>query len=158
MGLDMYLYIQKREYGSKYYNKDGINLEYPKEITDFIKYDDVSISRETQYEVGYWRKANAIHGWFVKNCGDGIDKCQDIKVSLDRLEELLLLCETVLKEPGEAPNLLPTTPGFFFGSYGYDEWYFNKIEHTIEVLKPVIEFMRNHKDDYNYSIIYFASW
>ena len=26
--------------------------------------------------VAYWRKANAIHSWFVENCQDGVDECQ----------------------------------------------------------------------------------
>jgi hypothetical protein len=158
MGLDMYLTIKKKEYVSKYYNKNGISLEYPKEITDFIKCENLALERETSYEVGYWRKANAIHGWFVNNCGDGVDDCSVISVGLDDLEKLLLLCETVLKEPGEAPNLLPTRQGFFFGSYDYDEWYFEQIEDTINIIKPVIEFMKHNKDNYDYSVEYQASW
>ena len=39
--------------------------------------------------VAYWRKANAIHKWFVDNCGDGIDECQTMEVSKEKLEELL---------------------------------------------------------------------
>ena len=30
---------------------------------------------ETHEEVGYWRKANAIHGWFVRNVQNGKDDC-----------------------------------------------------------------------------------
>ena len=28
----------------------------------------------------YWRKANAIHGWFVKNAQQGIDDCRTYSV------------------------------------------------------------------------------
>lgn len=32
-------------------------------------------------DVGYWRKANAIHAWFVKNVQGGVDNCQSHEVS-----------------------------------------------------------------------------
>lgn len=40
-------------------------------------------------EVAYWRKANQIHDWFVKNVQDGDDDCKDYHVSSEQLEELL---------------------------------------------------------------------
>lgn len=43
-----------------------------------------------------WRKANQIHNWFVKNVQSGIDNCGTYEVSKDKLEELLLLCKTVV--------------------------------------------------------------
>ena len=39
--------------------------------------------------VAYWRKANAIHNWFVENCGGGIDECQPMEISKEQLEKLL---------------------------------------------------------------------
>lgn len=48
-----------------------------------------------QYQVAYWRKANAIHNWFVKECGNGIDECQPIYVSEEKLRELLDICKEV---------------------------------------------------------------
>ena len=45
--------------------------------------------------VAYWRKANAIHKWFVDNCGDGIDECQTMEVSQEQLEELLDIAQKV---------------------------------------------------------------
>ena len=39
-------------------------------------------------EVMYWRKANHIHAWFVKNVQDGIDNCAEYYVSPDNLREL----------------------------------------------------------------------
>lgn len=48
-------------------------------------------------EVGYWRKQNAIHNWFVNNIQDGIDDCKyHREVTKEDLEELLDICETVL--------------------------------------------------------------
>lgn len=44
-------------------------------------------------EAGYWRKANAIHNWFVENVQDGIDDCRYHKeVTKETLEDLLDTC------------------------------------------------------------------
>ena len=48
-------------------------------------------------EVGYWRKANQIHNWFVDKVQDGEDDCEyHHEVTKEILEELLDTCETVL--------------------------------------------------------------
>lgn len=48
-------------------------------------------------EVGYWRKANHIHKWFVDNIQDGIDDCNyHREVTEDDLYELLNICKQVL--------------------------------------------------------------
>ena len=46
--------------------------------------------------VGYWRKANAIHRWFVENLAAGVDECQEIEVSREQLTELRDTCLKVL--------------------------------------------------------------
>lgn len=45
--------------------------------------------------VGYWRKANHIHNWFVENVQDGIDECQPTEVTAEQLEDLLDICKRV---------------------------------------------------------------
>lgn len=47
-------------------------------------------------EVGYWRKANQIHNWFVQNVQGGEDNCADYTVSYEQLEELLRTVKEVL--------------------------------------------------------------
>lgn len=54
-------------------------------------------NRFTQ-EVAYWRKANAIHKWFVDNIQDGIDDCGNYEVTKEDLEELLHVCKLVKNE------------------------------------------------------------
>lgn len=46
--------------------------------------------------VGYWRKANAIHRWFVENVQDGNDDCGEYEVTKEKLEELKDTCLEVL--------------------------------------------------------------
>lgn len=160
MGLDMYLkerkYIGKaevkllsNEYG--WYNNDGQEFKNVKELV---------------IEVGYWRKANAIHKWFVDNVQNGNDDCGEYEVSFEQLQDLLAICKVlkskmVLSEDeNENGNkyvvnyiicneLLPTQDGFFFGSTNYDEWYYKDIEYTIEILESL-----DGKDEYYYH----SSW
>ena len=48
-------------------------------------------------EIGYWRKANQIHNWFVEHVQDGEDDCcYHHEVTKEILEELLDTCEKVL--------------------------------------------------------------
>lgn len=131
-----------------------------------------------------WRKANAIHDWFVNHVQDGEDDCEyHNEVTKEILEELLKTCETVLnaselvdgkikngeryengkwtvcmedgkyiKDPSVAKELLPTTSGFFFGGTDYDEWYYDQIEYTVNVIKRVLE-----TTDFETQMIYYCS-
>ena len=48
--------------------------------------------------VGYWRKANQIHNWFVNNVQDGEDDCNyHNEVTKEKLEELHDTCIAVLE-------------------------------------------------------------
>ena len=95
------------------------------------------------YPVGYWRKANAIHNWFVQNVQDGRDECQKSYVSSQNLRDLREACkavlavehrpETVVNDTAVEWGLAPK-PGFFFGSLQYDEWYFEDLRYTVETI------------------------
>ena len=160
MGLDMYLYLRKEEYKSKseFRNQEITDL-YPTELKSFEKdildRNFASRSVKTDYQVGYWRKANAIHKWFVDNCADGEDNCQPIYVPIDKLKELRNLCNRVLQNKEKANELLQTEDGFFFGTTDYDEWYFRDLEYTKQLLDKVIVFIDSNND---YEAIYQASW
>ena len=169
MGLDMYLEIRKSEYRSKYSKDKGsrLKLEYPKDITEFIpNLTDLRISRQTNYEVGYWRKANQIHNWFMQNCADRdeydnpIDDCRPVEITVDKLEALLDTCKKVLADHSLAGSLLPTADGFFFGSTEYDDYYFGELEQTVEIIEPVLKFAKHKLEikDYAWEVYYQASW
>ena len=84
-------------------------------------------------EIGYWRKANAIHKWFVDNVQGGNDNCGSYYVSLEQLKELHDLCLKALKD--EDSTLLPPSSGFFFGSTDIDDWYWKYIQDTVNILE-----------------------
>lgn len=54
--------------------------------------------------VGDWRKANAIHAWFVDNVQDGEDDCEPHEVSKEQLMKLYLICKTIVTESTLAPD------------------------------------------------------
>jgi len=104
-------------------------------------------------EVGYWRKFNALHAWFVDNCQNGVDECQRTHVSIEKLENLLEILNRLVKDKKLAPELLPTATGFFFGSSDYDDWYWNNVKDTIKMLRKILN--EDNSESYFY---YQSSW
>lgn len=164
MGLDMYL--SKKNYVGAMY--DFLKVEGTIDITIGGKKLPINFNRVSyiEEEVGYWRKANAIHKWFVDNVQNGNDDCGEYEVSFEQLQDLLAICKVlkskmVLSEDeNENGNkyvvnyticneLLPTQDGFFFGSTNYDEWYYKDIEYTIKIIESL-----DGKDEYYYH----SSW
>jgi len=144
MSLDMYL--SKNTYVGSSNNrlkitgiKSQIQIPRVKHITE---------------EIAVWRKANAIHQWFVNNVQDGNDDNNPYFVSTEKLKELLELCKQVLKDPNRAPEMLPTQGGFLFGSTEYDNRYFQSLDYTVETLKN--EF--NKDEDNRQEYVYQSDW
>ena len=160
MGLDMYLtankYVKRYNYdsGNEIQTSDFSTIAglVPTEVTKHGDFAGIEVS----YPIAYWRKANAIHGWFVKNVGDGIDECQRMRVGHNQLRLLRETCESVMKDKGLARELLPPMPGFFFGSYEIDEWYMRDLEQTVKMLSDILTVIP--EDDWQWSITYQASW
>lgn len=155
MGLDMYLTAERSFYPEDVH-KTGLGLHkqlksmFP-EIKEASKTGNLEYVR-VAFEVGYWRKANAIHKWFVDNCQEGVDDCKPSSVSREKLKELLELCEEIKKDNTKAPILLPTQQGFFFGTYDYDDWFFSAINETVEIIKRIEKL----PDDWQF--YYQSSW
>lgn len=135
MGLDMYLTADKYV-GGWDWNKDE-KFDALIEMLG-ITPDLNSPSMTVSVNVGYWRKANAIHAWFVDNVQDGVDECQKSYVSPDQLRDLQDTCKSVLNGDDETEDVLPTRSGFFFGGTEYDEYYKADLEHTIEVIDKAL--------------------
>ena len=150
MGLDMYL--NKRTYVQQWEHQKP-EEKYNVEVTKGGETANIN-PKKVKYiieEAGYWRKQNQIHRWFVENIQNGTDDCGEYYVSKDALASLLELCEKVKADNALADELLPGASGFFFGGTEYDEWYFNGIDNTIEILKEALE-------DENGEYLYSSSW
>jgi hypothetical protein len=89
-------------------------------------------------EIGYWRKANAIHKWFVDNIQKGQDDCGEYFVFPNQLQKLKDLCLQVIEDGNKAPELLPTNSGCFFGSTEYDEYYFDDLHETVKIIDEAL--------------------
>ena len=135
MGLDMYL--TRKTYVKSWDNHDKWNILISK--NDKPTHIDPKKVTYIEEEVGYWRKANQIHKWFVDNIQDGKDDCGLYYVSHDHLTTLRDLCLKVLEEPNLANKLLPTASGFFFGSTDYGEDYLGDLRDTVKICNEVLE-------------------
>lgn len=117
MGLDMFLKrgkkIPKRDF-SHIRKLDELVCEYEDELVieaykDYVIECGVNFTWHSFFEeVVYWRKANAIHKWFVDNVQYGEDDCDNYEVSKENIESLLNICKEVLEnvkvEDGKVEN------------------------------------------------------
>jgi hypothetical protein len=146
MGLDMY--FKEQVYFSVYEDNEvsqAVMKAIGREKTPFCALNGVDL------RVGYWRKANQIHGWFVDNCAGGEDDCKPMLVPQTKIQKLHDLCVEALEK--RTDMLLPSREGFFFGPSSADdpEYYYEMLEYTRDVMAHALA---NPKNDYYYE----ASW
>ena len=97
MGLDMYLeaevYMPRWEHSSLVERDLADTILAAAGLTGMqVENAGVTVSATAMY----WRKANAVHAWFVTNVQAGADDCGSHYVSSEQLEELRDLCQKVL--------------------------------------------------------------
>ena len=160
MGLDMYL--SKR---TNVQNWDHMTPEERHTITvtgpqaATIKPERIAYIEE---QVGYWRKANAIHRWFVEHCQDGVDDCRQAYVAHEQLAELRDLCRSLVSEyeidpetaTARATAELPPQSGFFFGSTDTDDWYWQDLRKTADLLTAALDEIGDGWGEFQYQ----SSW
>lgn len=128
MGLDMYLFKRKKiRDDDKDLNKSAYNQRLYR-------------ARQNEEEILYWRKANMIRSWFVNHTAllsddDGVY----IPISRETLELLKQDLEDTLNDYKLAIVLFPTSSGFFFGDTDYDEYYWKKLEYTLEEVTKILD-------------------
>ena len=161
MGLDMYLS------GSRYissYNpmpEETVLVEAVREGLNLPECETPLASVETT--IIKWRKANAIHKWFVDNCQGGDDKnCERTSIALHDLEKLHgVLGQLMGHDEKLAAELLPPCAGFFFGGTELDEWYWDSIDYTHEILGKWIDFLQKDElrdGSWGWDLYYQSSW
>ena len=152
MGLDSYLW---KKTATDTWSPDGL-MKYDVTVTSDgkpVEHVDPSKVCYVIEEVGYWRKANQIHNWFVQNVQNGVDDCGSYYVEKEKLKELLDVCKRVVDDPSLAESLLPSLRGFFFGGDEYDEWYMQQLKYTIELLEEILK-----REDRGVYYEYESSW
>ena len=186
MGLDMYLYARKYESRMKGRNNEvETDNFYPEDLKKVGKQilKDNFMSKSTDYQIGYWRKFNALHGYFEKMVEHDNELLHGIFISEDELKELIKILTKIKKALKDCPTskkqikvgwnnkgpiyeeitvyccdlaneLLPPTSGFFFGSQDIDEWYIKDLNYSLKIFKQALKLSQEH----DYEIIYEASW
>ena len=162
MGLDQYLtakkYVSKWDYSGGFDSR-VITQEFqdllPMDTPDITKYGQFA-GITVEYPAGYWRKANAIHNYFVQTLGGGVDECQEMYVPRETLSDLRERCQDVIASDNMEQMAqevgLETVPGFFFGDTEYTDWYKEDLKLTIEIIDHVLTLPEE------YSLHYQASW
>ena len=182
MGLDMYLtkstYVKNWNFQTAE-EKHKITIKRGNKIRKDIKPERISSVVE---EIAYWRKFNALHNWFVLNCANGVDNCErmyvskekiaelvntlkEVKFSLDKSKIKIVKVEIGLKgddilydnieifdDTSIADELFPTASGFFFGGTEYNQSYYDEVVESIEFFEEVLA------DDSDGDYYYQASW
>ena len=97
MGLDMYLtkktYVQNWDHTPEK-GRHAVMVFKGWKPCEHIKPERVSYIEEN---IGYWRKANAIHSWFVNNVQGGNDDCGTYYVPKEQLQGLLDIVNKILE-------------------------------------------------------------
>jgi len=156
------MYLSAEKYFSDYEFKNQQHRDTCKAISQSagITLDPSSPGLYVKATIGYWRKANAIHKWFVDHVQDGVDECQQTQVEREHLQELLDLCNLIWKNQNnktginEAEQKLPRHAGFFFGSTEMDKGYWDDIAETIDILTRVLSDERLEDCEFYYQ----SSW
>lgn len=142
MGLDMYLHARKHIQQVDFTKSTTKGYVINEQFTNLMTMTELSEVQSDMYgatvEVvcAYWRKANAIHGWFVENVQNGQDNCKEYYVAKEQLEELRELCQRSDNEKN--PSLLMPVEGFFFGSGDVDEYYWSQMKETIVQIDRIL--------------------
>jgi len=156
--------LTAKKYVSKWDYSGGFDSRViTQEFQDLLPMDTPDITRYGQfagitveYPVGYWRKANAIHNYFVQTLGEGVDECQEMYVPRETLSDLRERCQDVIASSDMEQMAqevgLETVSGFFFGDTEYGEWYKEDLKLTIEICDFVLALPEE------YSLHYQASW
>lgn len=184
MGLDMYLSAKINVYGSEWAapEQKALHAKLDKALSKVLpKISDNLDTIEVTREVAYWRKANQVHAWFVREVQGGKDDCRPYYVERKQLQELRDICQRVIdgstlvsaeiengysfsngvRTPILERGLKITNPELaasllptaegFFGGTSYDQYYMQDLESTVEQLDKALKLPENVYFEYQSS-------
>ena len=146
MGLDMYLsaktFISGYEHGKVDDRKAYSAVINAANLTAIA--DPTTPHTTVSTCVLYWRKANAIHNWFVNTVQNGVDDCSEYSVSFEQLQTLL---DTVTQaivayksdDIAKIKALMPPVGGFFFGGTDINDNFLYDMEATKTGLTRILK-------------------
>jgi hypothetical protein len=144
MGLDMYIKYTNRTHHTieelrSIDASKALSPETP-EAKEFLPLREYKYTKGVYtifHECAYWRKANAIHAWFVDNVQNSVDDCGYYELTREQLESLKNVCKEA--EKTKNPHMLQPGADFFFGSTAVDDWYWSDIKDTIKQLNNALK-------------------
>ena len=107
-----------------------------------------------------WKNAYHIHRWIVDHMQDGEDTRQETEVQREQLQELVALCNRLLKKKDreEAAELLPPLNDLFMTedeeNYYWEEAYWWHLKATLRQLGPLL----NDPKFNAWEFYYHATW
>jgi len=144
MGLDMYLsgshfnstLIKKKDGSFEEKDRPLLDDKYPIESSDIL--------------LGYWRKHADLHGMIVETFADGVDECQKIPLTKDKLRSII--------DAVKSDKLVKDHSGFFFGNSTDNGSYSEESKtETVESFELAMEFLEEDEGEWR-DVWYRASW
>lgn len=121
-----------------------------------------SNKKESDIEVAYFRKFNALQNYFEENFDQ--ENCEDTNLTYDIVVDLIDRLERVVKAKAfgntdTAEELFPTTNGFFYGDTSYNEYYFEKIRDALRLFRQIEEeYFDDEELNSDYESLYYTCW
>lgn len=153
MGLDQYIYVREK--------RNRVEELEQSIIISNLEQDDNRKPEDEDYEIAYFRKFNALQGYFERKyyevAEDGVDvNCQNIQITEEDVKTLREACKYYLANEADThgyysvkhPELSPTE-GFFYGSQQVHEY---DIEQLIELLENIEEHLNSG------DLVYYFCW
>ena len=154
MGLDMYLN------GNDFvFSAPNSDQPQPTIVCSWVDLDIDKYAPRAQsvdFELAYWRKHPALHGYIVHEFGGGEDDCKPIELGLEQLGQLL--------DAIDQDQLLTDTTGFFFGQSPHSdepeeaEWYQEQKKEDALLVGRAIDWLKDQPNGIWRSVSYRGSW
>lgn len=156
MGLDQYITIRHKSTNNAYAkwekywklkDSERIGIRQPKEPSGALI-------------IGYFRKHNNVHNWFVENVQKGVDDCGRYRISVDDLQNLKQICENIMSHVTKTKR----PPKYSTDIHGeqYEVWQYDEYTITDEGMEYVKEHFpsrsgfffgnTNYNDDYFWTV------
>lgn len=153
MGLDQYIFVREKQNRLK-------ELEQSIIISDRNDGDDCE-PEDKDYEIAYFRKFNALQGYFERKfyevAEESVDvNCQNVQITEQDVTTLREACQYYLANEADSdgyynvthPELSPTE-GFFYGTLSVHQY---DIEKLMEVLENIEEHLTSG------DLVYYYCW
>ena len=159
MGLDMRLFLLDKSIDNDL-SGTKLNVPYPKELDSFAYGIEMrnftAVVNGHEFQIGFWRKFYTLHNWFVRECSSANAACKAFCIPLNKVKELISVCQSVLEQQGKSPADAKIIAGFFSADREHSDDYFIEVKYTKDLMEKIYEFVS--KNPKRYKVIYHNAW